>query len=419
MPKLINIVKREIRAKVMTKGFIISTILGPIFMLGIMFGPAYFMSLAEKKPVPMLIVDGTGKLKQKLPEIFADTLKDGRPRFILTVIDSQQYALNKDLFLRDLEKKTYKYILIIPRTVLQRKGTLTFIGKSVSDMEFMQLVRERLQQFFTRQQFIQAGLNPDLIQKLSTHLKIKTVKLEKGKAREKGWGQEFATAFVFLMILYMTSIFYGNFTLRGVLEEKTSRVVEILLSSTNSFTLMMGKVLGVGAVGLIQYAAWIGIALIGMFLASGFIPSIMQYVHLEPSVFLYFVIFFLIGYFQISTLYAAVGAMCSSMDDAQSLAAPITILIIIPFIISFSVIRDPGSSMAIGMSFVPFFTPMLMFLRILLSTPPWYHIWGAIAINIAAIVVFTWISARLYRVAILMYGKRPTLPQILKWIRYA
>ncbi len=417
MNKTLALIKREIKTKVFTKGFLIGTVLGPIFMIGIMFGPAFFMSLTETKPVNLLIVDKTDDLAAHLPSAFNDTLTNGQPRFVLTIIDSLTYAAQRPRFLQQLERKQLKAVVVIPADAM-RGGTLIYMGKSISDMEFIQTIRDRINQVLNRQKLLHAGINPELIERLSTRLTIKTIKIEKGEAREKQLGQEWVTAFVFLMILYMTSLLYGNATMRGVLEEKTSRIVEVLLSSTSAFQLMMGKVFGVGMVGLIQYLIWVGMALGVFAFAAASHPHLLQYISISPVVLLYFIIFFLLGYFQISTLFAAVGAMSSSQEDAQSLSTPITILVVIPFIISFTVVRDPATPWSQILSFVPFFTPMLMFLRVTLMMPPWYEIWGAIGINLAAIFAGTWVSAKIYRVGILMYGKRPTLPEMIRWLRY-
>lgn len=417
MHKIVTIIKREIMTKVFTRGFIVGTVLGPIFMIGISFGPAFFMSLSEEKSMSLVIVDHTDQLSPHLPDAFSDTLANGQPRFILTIIDSTTYEHQRALFLQQLEDMQLKAVVIIPANAWEG-GTLIYMGKSISDMEFIQLVRDRINQELNRLKLYRAGINPDIIKQLSTRLKIKTIKIEKGQAREKQLGQEWITAFVFLIILYMTSLLYGNATMRGVLEEKTSRIMEVLLSSTNAFQLMMGKVFGVGMVGLIQYLLWVAMALGVFAFAAASNPALLQYISISPTVFFYFIVFFLVGYFQISTLYAAVGAMSSSQEDAQALSTPITILVVIPFIISFTVIRDPASTLVQVLSFVPFFTPMLMFLRITLMMPPWYEIWGAIFVNLLAIVAGTWVSAKIYRTGILLYGKRPTLPEIIRWIRH-
>jgi len=417
MNKTFKIIKREFKTKILTKGFIIGTILGPILILGIVFGPAYFMTLSEEKTQKIAVVDETGILFDRLTKVFDDTLKNGEPRYILRSIEPSQYQSDPEMYRKAVETDSINILLVLPANLIEG-DTLIYMSKSVTDIEFIRMVRQRINQEVNKIRLIRAGLDPEIIEKSSIRLGIKTIKVTKGKAEEKGLGQEYISAFIFIFILYFTIIFYGNSIMQGVIEEKTSRIVEVLLSSSNSFQLMMGKLLGVGAAGLVQYAAWFLMAGAAFFVAAASMPELLKFVNISLTTFVFFVIFFLIGFFQFSTLYAAVGAMCSNQQDAQSLSTPVTLLVVLPFIISFTVMKDPSSSMATTLSLIPFFTPMLMFLRVTLTTPPILQVTLSIIINLLAIVLFTWVSAKIYRVGILMYGKRPTLPEVIKWMRY-
>jgi len=417
MNKTFKIIKREFKTKILTKGFIIGTILGPILILGIVFGPAYFMTLSEEKTQKIAVVDETGNLFDRLTKVFDDTLKNGEPRYILRSIEPSRYQSDPEIYRKAIETDSINILLVLPSGLIGG-DTLIYMSKSVTDIEFIRMVRQRINQEVNKIRLIRAGLDPEIIEKSSIRLGIKTIKVTKGKAEEKGLGQEYISAFIFIFILYFTIIFYGNSIMQGVIEEKTSRIVEVLLSSSNSFQLMMGKLLGVGAAGLVQYGAWFLMAGAAFFVAAASMPELLKFVNISLTTFVFFVVFFLIGFFQFSTLYAAVGAMCSNQQDAQSLSTPVTLLVVLPFIISFTVMKDPSSNMATTLSLIPFFTPMLMFLRVTLTTPPILQVTLSIVINLLAIVLFTWVSAKIYRVGILMYGKRPTLPEVIKWMRY-
>jgi ABC-2 type transport system permease protein len=417
MDKTISIIKREFKTKVFTKGFLIGTLIGPIFMIGIALGPAYFFNISEKKAMEIKIVDETGILFNRLAGTFNDTLDNGEARFILIPVDPLNYNENPKDYQQKIEREESSVLLVLPEHLIEG-GDITFYSRTVSDIDLIQLIRRRINEDVNKIRLEQAGFDPEKIKKLTSQIGIKTKKMVKGKAEEKGFGQEFFTAFIFLLILYMTILLYGAGVMRSVLEEKTSRIIEVLLSSSNSFNLMMGKIFGVGGAGLVQYGIWTILAFTVFFFISGTSLEIAQHIKISPNVFLAIIVFFVLGFFEFSTLYAAVGAMCSSQEDAQALSTPVTLLIIIPFIISFTVINDPSSTLAQVLSLVPFFTPMLMFLRIILATPPFFEIMLSIVINIVAILIFVWISAKIYRVGILMYGKRPTVPEIIKWIRY-
>jgi ABC-2 type transport system permease protein len=174
----------------------------------------------------------------------------------------------------------------------------------------------------------------------------------------------------------------------------------------------------VGFAGIVQYVIWSVMALSVFLITASYVPNIAEYIGVTPTLLFYFVVFFVVGFFTFATLYAAVGAMCSDMQDAQSLSGPITILVILPFMVSFMVIRDPSSDIARILSLLPFFAPMIMFMRISLVMPPLWEILASLVINIVTILLIIWVTAKIYRIGILMYGKRPTVPEIIRWIRY-
>jgi len=417
MDRVIKIIKREFKTKVLTKGFIIGTILGPIFLLGMIFGPAFFMNLSEEEPLQIEVVDESAILFNPLIKAFDDTLSNGQPRFILIPIEPRVYYNRRENFRQRIEEGETSILLILPQDIVDG-GEITYLSRSVSEMDLIQSIRRRINDEVNQIRLKQAGLDPQQISKLTRRIDIKTIKIEKGKETERGVGQEFITSFIFLMILYMTILLYGAGVMRSVLEEKTSRIIEVLLSSSNSFNLMMGKIFGVGSAGLVQYAIWSLMSVGVFFVASASAPKLMDQVTISRDTFFFFALFFVIGFFQFATLYAAVGAMCSTQDDAQAMSVPVTILIIIPFLVSFMVINNPTSDAAQILSMIPFFTPMLMFLRITLVAPPAWEIIAAIGINLIAILFFVWVSSKIYRVGILLHGKRPTVPEIVKWLKY-
>ncbi|MFZ0389237.1 MAG: ABC transporter permease, partial [Calditrichia bacterium] len=247
---------------------------------------------------------------------------------------------------------------------------------------------------------------------------IQTLKVVKGEEQEKGFEEEYVISMVFLFLLYMTLILYGQTIMRSIIEEKTSRIVEVLLSSANSFQLLMGKLLGVGSVGLVQYVLWSVLASVGFIIGTASVPNLSDVFSISPMIMFYFILFFIIGYFTFSTLYAAAASLSSDMQDMQSLSMIVTILVIIPFVVSFAIVRNPTSDLSQVLSFIPFFTPLLMFMRISLVTPPLWEILLAIGINLVTIVGIIWLSARIFRIGILMTGKRPTLPEVIRWVRY-
>ncbi len=223
---------------------------------------------------------------------------------------------------------------------------------------------------------------------------------------------------VMVMLLYMTVLFYGISVMRSVLEEKSSRVLEVLLSSATSTELMTGKLLGVGAVGLTQILVWAvmagAIALPS--LAMQFASSELQ---IPPAVLAAFAVFFLMGYFLYSTIYAAIGAISTTEQEGQQLQFFIVIPLVVSVFMLLPVVQTPDAPAVVWMSMIPFFAPLLMYARIVVQTPPVWQIALSLFLLAATIAGILVLCARIYRIGILIYGKRLTLPEILKWMKYA
>jgi len=264
---------------------------------------------------------------------------------------------------------------------------------------------------------IREGIDPVLVESLSKELNIKTVKLEKGQKKEKSIAQDFITAYAFLLILYMSLLLYANQIMSGVYDEKSSRVVEVMLSSCNTFQMMMGKLLGVGLVGVFQYTVWGLMIFVSYWIANMLNIPVSEYLDVSPTIFVYFVVFFVLGFFQFSSIFMIAGAICSNPDDLKQAATPATMLLIIPFFISFAATKDPGLFIYQILSHVPFFNPMLMLVRIAVASPSTLEIITSIVVNTLSIIFFVYICSRIYRVGILMFGKRPSFKELIRWVR--
>ena len=234
--------------------------------------------------------------------------------------------------------------------------------------------------------------------------------------------------FVGAMILYFVILIYGIAVMRSVLEEKTSRVVEVVVSAIRPWQLMLGKLFGVGSVGLTQLAIWMGcLVLLGLFALPSVLAVRPELVELEAvwnalrgsAVILLFLAFFVAGYFLYSSLYAAVGAMCSTEEETQQAQFPVTMLVVVPVFLMPRVVDDPESTFAVITSLVPFFSPVLMFVRAAMGAAPWWQVVLAMGLMAATTLLVIRVAGRIYRVGILMQGKRPTFPELVRWMRQA
>jgi ABC-2 type transport system permease protein len=423
MRKIISVIKREYIQIVRTKGFIISTILGPVLMAALVVIPVVLSLAAGGEKKHVAVIDATQEIFAELDKKMDYKMRDQSRRYILEEhkLSGNVSRLRNELSQKVLAKKLSAY-LFIPENILGG-GVAEYAALNVSNFDEIKRISEALNGVVVEKRLKREGLDPQKIAWFIQRVGMKTIKITQ-KGEEEDTGGTFAISYILVLILYTTLFFYGSIVMRGVIEEKNSRVVEVVLSSLRPFELMVGKILGIAAVGFTQYAIW---ALFGLAAtryskplvtsafpsAAGFkIPTIPSYI------FIYFVIFFILGYFLYSVLYAAVGSMVNSEKEAQQLIMPIAMFLVIPMLMMPAVIRSPNSSLSVVLSLFPFTAPILMLLRICLLLPPFIQVASSIVLLFLTILLMIWLTAKIYRVGILMYGKRPSFAEIVKWIRY-
>jgi ABC-2 type transport system permease protein len=280
-----------------------------------------------------------------------------------------------------------------------------------------------LDQSVITQRLSQQGVHVDDLKSVLKGADLKLLKVsDRGEAEEKG--QSIGIAIALVVLLYTSLLMYGIITMRSVIEEKTTRTMEVLISAVRPFELLAGKILGVAAAAFTQFAIWMtSTALLfsyGALAAMGMGgKSMLSGVHVPPSLILYATLFFFGGYFLYSAMFAAVGAACSNEQDAQQLQWLAMGPLVFCMIIYSVILNDPSSKMAVILSEIPFFAPVLMSLRISLQTPPLWQIALSLGLLVLTTIVMIWLSAKIYRVGVLMYGKRPSLIEMARWLRYS
>ena len=287
--------------------------------------------------------------------------------------------------------------------------------------------------------FAESGYSQSEVSRLMRSVRFNAYAVKSSKGKDGGTevetpietGARLGLGYLLVFVLYMFVIIYANSIMRSVLEEKTTRIVEVIISSIKPHQLLLGKLIGICSVCLTMFAIWVmfGVLLVmnikpllGIFgidsLPLQLIGVIETIKASSAEVLTYFFVYFIIGFFMYSTLYAVVGAICSSEEEAQQTGVPLTMLIVVPFILMFQLFRIPDSTLSVLLSHVPFFSPILMFMRINVLMPPLWEILLNILLMCVTVLLVTLISGKIYRVGILMYGKRPTLGQLWQWVRY-
>ncbi|MBZ5553849.1 MAG: ABC transporter permease [Acidobacteriia bacterium] len=423
MKKIFYIVKREYITRVRTRLFLVGTILTPLIFVGIIFASFKFATMRSSDQKTLALVDESGRVTQLFTKSFQDKLADGRPAYVFenVPIDQPIADIQARLSKEVLAKKLDGYLLF-SRDVLE-DGKAEFHARNVSDLGERSVYTSTLSNVITGIRLRDQGVDPEKIESLTRRAKITLLKVSEAGDREDR-GQSFMVTYVLVMILYTTILVYGITVMRSVIEEKTSRVVEVMLSAVSPSELMAGKIIGVSLVAMTQYLIWAAsaalVSVYGLAFISTLAPNAVSYIPKIPlSVLAFFVMYFILGFVLFAALYAAIGAMVNNDQEAQQVQMPITVLVVIPILMMGLVMRSPDSSAAVSLSLVPFFTPILMFMRITVQMPPVLQILASIAIMLVSIVFFIWLSAKIYRVGILMYGKRPTLPELVRWLRYS
>ena len=417
MNKIFTVIRKEYLERVRSKSFMIGTILGPALMSLMILLPVLLADSGGDEQRTIGVIDPSGHYFEPLRHSLAHYEMS---HIDLVPINGHDRSLDDridDLKDRIVTDKIYSGV-VIPADFVDTRA-VTFYNKSVSALVLRdEVLRPALNRVLREERFARAGV-PDT---LHSFLVART---DWTSIAVSGTGQEqiqdeaisFVMAFVLIMIIYIMVIMYGSHTLTAVIEEKASRMVEVLLASISPGNLMLGKVLGIGMAGLTQFAIWA----VAFFALSQYGVQVGDFSldvgFLTPTVLLNFVVFFLLGFFLYATLYAGIGAMCNSVQDSQQFHTPLAMGLVLPMMLLSFILRAPDSTLSVVLSLVPLFSPVLMFMRVCVQTPPWWQI----ILSWLVLLVSIWLAARaagkLFRVGILMYGAAPTWASLVRALR--
>ncbi|MDQ1353262.1 MAG: transporter permease [Acidobacteriota bacterium] len=437
--KLWTIIKKEYLQIVKKKSFVISTILTPLLMGAFVFLPL-MLSRVGREEKTILIEDHSGIVLQSFTEKSkADTeaLSHLSLTFMATPASSSEIA-QQDKLIKEYEQKisgkqevqlelipgyTDKILskeidglVLIPGNVKESRR-IYFCALNISDFETNRYISETVQKILSEKILRERDIDLKIVAEAIRDVNLGTFKVKKEGTTRVSSGMEYMMSIFMMTILFSIIMAYGQLIMRGVIEEKNSRIVEVLISSTDTQTLFYGKIIGIGLAGLTQVGIWMLLAVYFMRGSLfGIDKSVLQF--LTPELAIYFVIFFVIGYFMFSIMFSIVGASVNTDQEAQQFAAPLTYLLIIPFIVGVMVTQNPNTPMVVLASLFPLFTPTLMFMRITIAVPAFSQILLSIILSIAFTMFLAWLGAKIFRVGILMYGKKPSVKEIMRWVKY-
>ncbi|MGZ6316706.1 MAG: ABC transporter permease [Anaerolineales bacterium] len=427
MHKVWLIVHREYLERVRSKRFLFFTLLMPALMAGSILIPSKLAEIKSGTARRIVVVaanaDLAAAVKQELlapapAEPSASSAEKAAPKdTFMVLVGNKPTAELHDTLNQQVSAGTIDgFLWLNDDDVANHKAT--YSARDVADFQTNAAVRSALRTALVKQSLAQKGMTGPQVESLLTPVVLKTVHITKGHEGASGM-TVFLTGFIMVMLLYVNVLVYGISVMRSIIEEKNSRILEVLLSSVTAKELLAGKILGVGAVGLTQILIWLVIGALfsipGILAAKAYLPN----VHIAVSAIVWFGIFFLLGYFLYSTMYAALGAMVNSDHEAQQVQWVVFLPVLLSVLLASPVLQHPDSPMAIWLSLVPFFAPILMFIRVVGEQAPAWQLTLCLTLMLATIYGLLVLSSRIYRVGILMYGKRPTLPELRRWLKYA
>lgn len=408
------VIRREYLQRVRSKWFIIVTLAAPILMIGMIVVPAFIAARGDQADRNILVVDGSNVLYERLVsdlEAGGYTVAE-EPWTVDVVTDLRRQAADGDI----------GGFLVLDELTLETGEAVMYTNDRPSTIRRMTLrsaiVRAALE-YRLEEQGLDAGA-----MLAGGELRVEML-VEEGSDMDD---PQFLVAYMGTLFLYMVILIYAVSVMRATLEEKTTRMVEVIISSMKPWHLMLGKIVGVGAVSLTQMAVWLcmGVLVVGagvpmLIAARPELASLDNLVQVLPglALLLLFVGFFLFGFFMYSGLYAAVGAVCSTEEEAQQAQFPVMMFLIVPILFVMQAIQDPLAPLVTGLSLFPLFTPVLMWARVAGGGVPGWQVGLSFVLMGATVFGVAWLAGRIYKVGILMAGKRPSLPELWRWVREA
>ena len=442
MHKIALIFRREYTTRVQKKSFIILTLLMPILMSAMFILPAYFATMDDEQARTIAVYDGSA--------IFLGRLENSEfTKF--KFIPEEEYLKLKD----DIKNSSYYALLVVAPNFLTT-NTIQVISVSNIPFDLKSQIKDKIQNVIEKDKMaevVRQTAIPDLEQRIEatrTHINIDTIKLgEGGEAKKSSTEIGMVLGYIFGFMIYMFIFIYGGMVMQGVMEEKQSRIVEVIISSVKPFQLMMGKIVGIALVGLTQFAIWVFLGFAIISATKSFYPATSQSQQVQnvmaqsqdamqqaapqmdkmqeifsmvdtinfPLIIGCFLFFFIGGYLLYSSMFAAVGSAIDTQEDAQQFMLPIMLPIILSIMVMMSAIKSPEGPVAFWFSMIPFTSPVVMMARILFGVPVW-QLALSMFLLVITFVGMVWVAGKVYRTGILMYGKKPSWKEIGKWLMY-
>ncbi len=434
MKKIGLIIKREFSTRVRKKSFILLTLLGPILMAAVMFLPAYLASLPTDDRVITV-----------LDESLLLDFEKGKDEIRLRYLPPDKFDFASAQAFSEAQGD-YAFMHI----PLSEGGDPDFVARNVRlfragdiSISVESYLENTLEKYLQKEKLKAAGVDPEIIARTKTKINLRVINTDEGLETENATLIKMGIGYVAAFAIYIFIFLYGSQVMRGVIEEKTSRVIEIMVSSVRPFEMMSGKIIGIGLVAMLQFTVWIGLGsifyviavtlFIDPQLAANNLPNAATHISLPDDgllsiysslqsidffgIIASFLFYFIFGYLLYAALFAAVGSAVDKESDSQQFMLPISLPLILGLLVIIRALDNPDGDIAFWFSMIPLTSPLVMMARLPFGVAPWELILSMLILLIS-FVLLTWFASKIYRIGILMYGKKPTFIELLRWARY-
>ncbi|MDW8304450.1 MAG: ABC transporter permease [Acidobacteriota bacterium] len=432
--KILAVIKHEYKKIVLKWTFLIGTFLLPALGLVFAFVPLLVFSI-KGEPVKIIVIDPSGKIKPRLQQILSgesevtsnEINRDKRKEAVdisvgeFVFVDYRFDEKNEEQIQRELRAKVsdgeVDAYLIIPRNFEDREANFQLFSRRAGDIVLNSAIRGALTKAVRAEKLLKAKISEKELENLIGEVNFSVKKIGEAGEEKEGTGN-FWVGFVVALFIYMVLSIYGQTVLSAVIEEKETRIAEILFSSARPFELMMGKLVGVGLAGLTQVAIWVAsAAFIILFSMPYLVAAGWRLPEISFAASISFLVYFLLGFFTYASIFALIGSMVTNIQEGGQFSFVPVMIMLLSFYFCFAILRDPNSSFSFWISIAPFSSPLAMPIRMTMETPPVWQVLFSILVNLLTVVGIVWVASRIYRIGMLMYGKRATLPEIWRWIK--
>ncbi len=413
MNKMLAVAKWEFIEKVRTKAFIIGLFMTPIIMSMFTVLPSLLADKGDEKTKKIGIIDETHSLAKLIDARLGEKykLKDGSPNYMFVEITDENTTTDhlKILATAQIATNEIEGYFILPKDVFE-KGKIEYRAENVGNSRDQNRFSKILEDIIIEQRLKANGYDAPTIKKLMTEIDIKTFKVSrKGEEKESGFLETFFTGYIFIMLLMFLVLTTGQMMIRSLIEEKGNRIVEVLVSSCSSQQLMSGKIIGLSTLGLSTVAFW-ALILIGVNFATP-----VPFVAVDNLILL--LIYFILGYYMYVAIFIIAGSTVSTEQEAQQMTGYITIFLVLPIIFAVPLMLNPDSMLVKILSQIPLLTPTMMALRLSIQAPHWWEIALSLVTLSLTIHGMMWVAGKVFRIGILVTGKKPSFKEIYGWLK--